>query len=162
MCAIPALWNSYKIVEKGCSADICFYVFCWVAMLAFFSVYMLQGCKKHNVMGERAGFASNYHWKKEKNAEKCQEILMNMFLRELEKRPSHKIENQIQIPYPSASPLRGWEIQSWNTTSLDEVSWLQPLSPQPGSTDNLLRNVSGAPPLSDCCIWAEQEGLQSD
>lgn len=30
---------------------------------------------------------------KKKNAEKCQEILMNMFLRELEKRPSHKIEN---------------------------------------------------------------------
>lgn len=45
--------------------------------------------------------------KEKKNAEKCQEILMNMFLRELEKRPSHKIENQIQIPYPSASPLRG-------------------------------------------------------
>lgn len=85
--------------------------------------------------------------RKEKNAEKCQEILMNMFLRELEKRPSHKIENQIQIPYPSASPLRGWEIQSWNTTSLDEVSWLQPLSPQPGYTDNLLRNVSRATPL---------------
>lgn len=42
-----------------------------------------------------------------KNAEKCQEILMNMFLRELEKRPSHKIKNWIQIPYPSASPLRG-------------------------------------------------------
>lgn len=36
--------------------------------------------------------------KEKKNAEKCQEILMNMFLRELEKRPSHKIENQIQIP----------------------------------------------------------------
>lgn len=54
-----------------------------------------------------------------KNAEKCQEILMNMFLRELEKKPSHKVKNQIQIPYPSASPLRGWKIQNWNTTSLN-------------------------------------------
>lgn len=38
-------------------------------MLAFFSVYMLQSCKKHNVMGKRAGLASNYHYHK-----KCREM----------------------------------------------------------------------------------------
>lgn len=39
--------------------------------LHFFSIYMLQGCKKHNVTGERAGLASNYHRNKEK---KCREM----------------------------------------------------------------------------------------
>lgn len=77
-------------------------------MLAFFSVYMLQGCKKAQHYGGKGRACFKLSLKeREKNAEKCQEILMNMFLRELEKRPSHKIENQIQIPYPSASPLRG-------------------------------------------------------
>lgn len=46
---------------KGCSVKIRFYVFHRVAMLAFFSVYMLQSCKKHKVMGKRAELASHYH-----------------------------------------------------------------------------------------------------
>lgn len=113
--------------------------------LHFFGVYMLQRCNKHNVMGGKAVLASDYHGKRKfKMQRNVRRSWWTRFCGNWKRDQATKwrTRSRIQTPYPSASPWRGWKIQSWNTTSLDEGFLFQPLSKRSGYTANRLTDVN--------------------